>query len=251
MIPIPQATAAGVLVANLPGVNARSVAEYAVFAMLALARRFRTIDGDLRTAGWAAGRAHAEQAEELCGRTLGIVGPGAVGRAVRDLAGAFGMRVLAAGRSVVPPEFEPRLLPNLLAESDVVVICCPLTETTRGLIGADELALMRPHAILINVARGAVVDEAALLAALRARRIAGAALDVFAVQPLPPDHPFFALDNVLLTPHLAGITEGSMRRMGLGAVAEVLRVLAGEPPANLVNPDALPRWRARFGAAQP
>jgi len=249
MIPIPQATAAGVLVANLPGANAQSVAEYVLFALLALSRRFRAIDGDLRAHGWAAGRAHADSAQEIAGRTIGIVGPGAVGRAIRDLATAFGLRVLASGRQSVPLGFEPRPLAALLAESDFVVLCCPLTDATRNLIGAAELARMQPHAVLINVARGAVVDEAALVAALRTGKISGAALDVFATQPLPPDHALFGLPNVLLTPHLAGITEASMRRMGLGAVAEVVRVLAGEAPRHLVNPDALPRFRARFAPA--
>ncbi len=248
MIPLPEATAAGVLVANVPGANARSVAEYVVFSILALVRRFRRIDGDLRAHGWAAGRAHADDAGEIFGRTAGIVGPGAVGRAVRDmLAGAFGMRVLATGRGPVPAGFAARDLDTLLAQSDILVLCCPLTEDTRGLIGAAQLARMPPHAVLVNVARGAVVDEAALISALRERTIAGAALDVFATQPLPLEHPFFGLDNVVLTPHLAGITGESMRRMGLGAVAEVARVLAGEPPAALANPAALPRFRARFG----
>jgi D-3-phosphoglycerate dehydrogenase / 2-oxoglutarate reductase len=172
-----------------------------------------------------------------------------VGCAVRDLAATFGMRVLATGRRAGPQGFLPRPLDALLAESDFLVVCCPLTEATRGLIGAAQLARMPPHAVLVNVARGAVVDEAALLAALRERRIGGAALDVFATQPLSPQHPFFALDNVLLTPHLAGITEASMRRMGLGAVAEVARAFVGEPPANLVNPGALPHWRTRWRIA--
>jgi D-3-phosphoglycerate dehydrogenase len=241
MIPLPEATEAGVLVANLPGVNARSVAEYVIFAMLALTRRFRRIDRDLRTEGWVVARAHADLTQELAGRTVGIIGPGNVGRAVQTIAQhGFGMRVIAASRGA------GTAVDDLVSEADFLVLSCPLTGETRGLINRDRIGRMKPGACLINVSRGAVVDDDALLAALRDGRIAGAALDVFSTQPLPPDHPYFGLENVILTPHLAGITEQSMRRMGLGVAEETLRVLAGKPPLNLVNPEALQRWTSRF-----
>lgn len=252
MIPIGAATAAGVLVANVPGVNARSVAEYVLFAALALARRFRAIDRDLRTRGWEAGRAHAPTAGELYGRTLGLVGVGHVGRAVAAIAGdGFGMTIVGHARNAdrLPLNVEYRPLDALLAESDVVVLACPLTEETRGLIDARRIALLKPGALLVNVARGAVVDEAALIAALAAGRIGGAAVDVFTTQPLPPGSPWLALDEAVLTPHLAGITEESMARMGVGAVEEALRVLAGGLPANLVNPEATALYGRRFGVA--
>jgi D-3-phosphoglycerate dehydrogenase len=249
MIPLTEATEAGVLVANLPGVNARSVAEYVIFAMLALSRRFRRVDHDLRTEGWLAGRVHADLTQELAGQMLGIIGPGNVGRAVHAIAqGGFGMRVIAASRAAgtAPHGFVQRAVDELVAEADIVVLCCPLTPETQGLMNRDRIGRMKSSACLINVSRGAVADEDALLAALREGRIAGAALDVFSAQPLPPDHPYFGLANVILTPHLAGITEQSMRRMGLGVAEETLRVLAGKPPLNLVNPEALPRWTNRF-----
>ena len=248
MIPVAAATAAGVLVANVPGVNARSVAEHVAFAMLALSRRFRRLDRDLRRDGWLAGRAHAESGRELAGRSVGLVGFGHVGRAVHAVAArGFGMRVLVHTPRApeLPDGAVLRPLDALMAEADFVVLCCPLTDATRGLIDAARIARMRPDAYLINVARGPVLDEAALLAALREERIAGAALDVFAEQPLPADHPLLTLDTVLLTPHLAGITDESMARMGRGAVEEALRVLRGELPVNLVNPAVVPAYRAR------
>lgn len=250
MIPIEAATAAGVLVANVPGANARSVAEHAMFGALALARRFRMIDRDLRHDGWLAGRAHADRTHELHGQTLGIVGYGAVGRAVGSIASAgFGMRVLAATRR---PEYLPagvaaRTLDALLSESDIVVLCCPLTPETRGLVDRRRLGLMKHGAVLVNVARGAVVDEGALVEALRAGRIGGAVLDVFETQPLAPDHPLLGLDTVMLTPHLAGITQESMERMGIGVAEETARILAGGLPLNLVNPQVEGAYRRRFG----
>ncbi len=253
MIPLEAATRCGVLVANVPGANARSVAEYVILAALALARRFRDIDADLRLRGWSAARAHAEATIEIAGRTIGIVGFGAVGRAVAAIAaGGFGMRVLAAQRRPgVIPGVEVRSLDELLAESDIVVLCCPLTEETRGMVGQERLARMKPASVLVNVSRGAVVDEAALVAALSEGRIGGAALDVFAAQPLAPDHPLLGLGNVILTPHLAGITEPSMERMGMAVATEVERVLSGAAPANFVNPAAEATYRRRFPSPGP
>ncbi len=249
MIPVEAATAAGVLVANVPGVNARSVAEYVVFAALALARRFRAIDGDLRQKGWLAGRAHSLSARELNGATLGIIGMGHLGKAIAAIASAgFGMRVLGSTRrnSGFPQDVEPVSRDELLNKSDYVVLACPLSPETRGMISARELGLMRKGSFLINVARGAVTVEDDVIAALRSGHLGGAAIDVFAEQPLPAGHPFLSLPNVILTPHLAGITEESMERMGIGAVEETLRVLKGDLPVNLVNPSVVAHYRRRF-----
>jgi D-3-phosphoglycerate dehydrogenase len=133
-----------------------------------------------------------------------------------------------------------------MGEADIIVLCCPLTPETTGLVNRERMARMKPHSLLVNVSRGPVIDDDALIRALREQRIGGAALDVFAAQPLPPDHPYFSFDNVIITPHMAGITEDSMLRMGLGAVEEALRVLAGELPLNLRNPEAVERYRSRF-----
>src|SRR5262245_20764689 len=249
MIPVEAASAAGVLVANVPGVNARSVAEHVVFVALALARRFRAIDTDLRRKGWLAGRAHSIIARELHGATMGIIGMGHLGRAITIIAGpGFGMSVLGSTRrnSGFPEGVKPVTRNELLRLRDYVVLACPLSPETRGMIADRQTALMPKGSFLINVARGAVTVEEDVVAALRTGHLGGAAIDVFAEQPLPPDHPFLALGNVILTPHLAGITEESMARMGIGAVEEALRVLKGNLPLNLVNPSVVAHYRRRF-----
>jgi D-3-phosphoglycerate dehydrogenase len=249
MIPLEAASAAGVLVANVPGVNARSVAEHVVFVALALARRFRAIDGDLRRKGWLAGRGHSLSARELDGATMGIIGMGHLGKAIAAIAASgFGMRILAHTRrnAGYPQDVEPVSRDELLKRSDYVVLACPLSPETHGMISARELSLMRKGSFLINVARGAVTVEDDIVASLKSGHLGGAAIDVFAEQPLPPDHPFFDFSNVILTPHLAGITEESMERMGIGAVGETLRVLKGDLPVNLVNPSVVAQYRRRF-----
>lgn len=249
MIPLDAATAAGVLVANVPGVNARSVAEHVIFVALALGRRFRAIDSDLRQKGWLVGRAHSLDAREMQGATMGIIGMGHLGKAITAIAQAgFGMHVLAHTRrnAGFPEGVEPSSRDELLKRSDYVVLACPLSSETRGMIAARELAIMRKGAFLINVARGAVTNEDDVVSALRSGHLGGAAIDVFAEQPLPADHPLFGFPNVILTPHLAGITEESMERMGVGAVEETLRVLRGDLPVNLVNPSVVAHYRKRF-----
>lgn len=249
MIPMAEATAHRVMVANCPGTNADSVAEYVVAQMLALARGLPEIIQRTRSGDWPGARALADAAFELRGATLGIVGVGAIGRALARIASAgLGMRVLGFQRHLeriaAPVEAAPTLA-ALLAASDVVALACPLNESTRGLIDAAGLARMKPTAWLINVSRGAVIDQPALIAALRERRIAGAALDVFTDQPLAAGHPLLMLDNVLPTPHLAGITAQSMRRMSALAVEQLLQMLAGGVPPHLVNPEVLQRGAPR------
>lgn len=248
MIPVEPATEAGVLVANVPGANAATVAEHVFFAGVALLRRYPQVSRDLREKGWAAARAHSDRGHELFGRTLGVVGFGAVGQAVARLGKAFGMELSAFVRrpETLPEGVGFRPLDRLFREADMLVLCVPLTPETRGMVSRALIAAMKPDAVLVNVARGPVVDEAALLEALQESRILGAALDVFSEQPLPPGHPFLSLANVILTPHMAGITEESMARMGIGAAEEVLRVLRGELPKELRNPEAVARYRARF-----
>ncbi|RWB00153.1 MAG: hydroxyacid dehydrogenase [Mesorhizobium sp.] len=251
MIPMEAATAAGVLVANVPAVNARSVAEHVMFAALALLRNFRVVDRDLRTKGWLAGREHANSNSELAGKTIGIVGLGAVGQAVGHIAAhGFDLKVVATTRSMQPAPDKVGFLSidALVEQSDIIVLCCPLTPETRGLINRERIARMKPHALLINVSRGPVIDDDALMEALQRRRIGGAALDVFATQPLPSNHPYFGFDNVIITPHMAGITEESMMRMGVGAAGEALLVLANKLPVNLRNPEVVDHYRRRFPA---
>ena len=239
LVPLEDATARGVMVSNIPGGNAQSVAEYCAMAMLMLARNISAITASLRGSTWDAARALGAHAHEIGAMTLGIVGVGAIGsRLARIARNGFGMRVLGNQRRMerLPLEAEPSSLDALLPQSDFLVVTCPLTPQTHHLINKERIAQLRPTAWLINVGRGPVVEEAALVAALRARRIAGAMLDVYEHYRLEPGHPFFALDNVVLTPHLSGMTQESRARMSVAAAEEMLRMLAGEPPRNFVNP---------------
>jgi D-3-phosphoglycerate dehydrogenase len=241
LVPLAAATARGVMVSNLPGVNAQSVAEYCTMAMLMLARNVSSITSSLRSGSWDSARALGADGREISGMTLGLVGVGAIGtRTARIARHGFGMKVLGTQRRLdrLPAEAQRCSLEELLAASDFVVLTCPLTPQTRHLLNERTLALMKREAWLINVGRGPVVDETALVAALRARRIAGAMLDVYEHYRLEPGHPLFALDNVILTPHLAGMTRESRARMGVAAAEEMVRMLSGEPPRNFVNPEA-------------
>ena len=254
MIPVDAATACGVLVANVPGVNANAVAEHVVGQMIHLARLRSAMSARLAdhdAAGWSRARALADHGVELAGRTVGVVGYGHIGQAVvRVCMQGFGMQAMACARSTPadadsPVQFLP--LPELLRRSDFVVLACPLTPETRGLIGPSELMSMRRGAWLINVARGPIVQEAALVECLQNGHLAGAALDVFDAQPLPADHPFWTMEQVLVTPHVAGITDDSMQRMGVTAAAAVAELLAGRMPKHCINPQARAAFEAKVG----
>lgn len=237
-IPLDEATANGVVVANVPGVNAGSVVEHATMLMLALARRGFSVVDKLRRDRWDTARAEAGGAREVQGCTVGIVGFGTVGQRIGALwHAAFGARILAysPGIAALPAWAVSCGLRELAGAADFVVLCCPLTPETRGMIDAGFLATMRPQAYLVNVARGAIVDESALLQALRAGRIAGAGLDVYPAHPLPAASPLLEMDNVICTPHCAGISTASLEAMGHGAVQEVLRILDGDEPLHPVN----------------
>jgi D-3-phosphoglycerate dehydrogenase / 2-oxoglutarate reductase len=245
LVPLAAATARGVPVANLPGENAQSVAEYCVMAMLMLARNVMAIAGAMRTRPWDEARALALPAHEIAGMTVGVVGVGEIGRRVAVICrNGFGMRVLGHQRRLerLPPEAEAADLDHLVAQSDFVVLACPLNPDTHHLFGAARLAAMKRSAWLINVGRGPVVDEAALVEALHERRIAGAMLDVYEHYRIAEGHPLFALNNVILTPHLAGSTHESRARSSVRAAELTLRMLAGDKPETLVNPEA---WDAR------
>ena len=249
MIPVEEASRLGIAVANVPQVNAVSVAEYVVGQILALAHRLRLVDATLRAQGWQQARQLADGSSEVAGKVVGIVGMGAIGTEVARICHeGLRARVLGARRSAapMPPHVTPVALEELFTTADTVVLACPLNDSTRGLVDAALLARMKPGAFLVNVSRGAVVDEPALVEALRHGRLAGAALDVFAQQPLPPSSPLLAMPQVILSSHLAGITEDSMRRMGDGAVDQVLQLLAGEVPRHWVNKEAGAAIRARL-----
>ncbi len=242
------ATRLGICVVNTPDAPTQPVIEKTVGWALALAHRLPWADRVARSAGWAG--KETLMGEDLAGKTIGLVGLGRVGRGVaRICATALGMTVLAYDPNCDEDSArEPHVdfvcdLHELIGLSDFVSLHCPLTRETRGLIGETELAAMKPSAYLINTARGPIVDEAALVAALQDGRIAGAALDVFDAEPLPPGHPLATLDNVLLGPHFGSLTREAVERMSLGSAEQVLMVLRGQRPPHLVNAEAWERRR--------
>jgi len=240
LVPVAAATAHGVMVANLPGINAHSVAEYCAMAMLLLARNALSIIDSLKNDTWDEARRLGAGAREIAGMTLGIVGVGAIGSRLAKIArNGFGMKVLGHQRRLdrLPAEAAPASLEELLRQSDFVVLACPLTPQTRYLVNHQTISFLKSSAWLINVGRGPVVQEEALLEALRGKRIARAMLDVYEHYRLEPAHPLFALDNVILTPHLAAVTQESRARASVAAADEMLRILRGERPRNLVNPE--------------
>jgi D-3-phosphoglycerate dehydrogenase len=246
LIPVASATAHGIPVANVPGVNSQAVVEFCIASFLALARRQELMNATLRSSGWAAARKYSTITTELAGKTLGVVGVGSIGSALaKACQAAFGMRVIGyhPDSSRVPDGVEAVSLDALFSQADYISLNCPLNDSTRHLVNAARLALMKPTAVLVNAARGAVVDEQALADALRERRIGGAAVDVFTVQPLAADHPFLQLDNIILTPHAAALTRESSEKMGVGTARQILQLLKGEKPQFMVNPDAWERRR--------
>ena len=254
MIPVAQASAHGVAVANVPAVNARSVAEYAMAQMLALARQLPECENALRAGDWSGPRAHAEHLPDLHAKTVAIVGTGAIGKALAQMCSAgFGMRVLGVRRSAARDSAKITFtsLDGALATADFLVLACPLNEATRHLINTHTLARAKPGLFIVNVARGAVIDTPALEAALESGQVAGAALDVFETQPLPAHARLRQLPRVRLTPHLAGITHGSMQRMSEGVAEQLQQMLAGQMPRHLCNPEAVHAIRARWAHLRP
>ncbi|MGA2289886.1 hydroxyacid dehydrogenase [Bradyrhizobium sp.] len=243
-------TAAGVLVVNQSGGNAHSVAEHALGMMLTLSKRILEADRALRRE--ANVNRNALIGTEAQGRTIGIVGLGHVGRRIAELCrGLLGMKVLAYDPYLSAAEMAARgaekvELDDLLRRSDYVSINCPLTRESRGMIGAREFASMQPHAYFITTARGFIHDEAALVEALRERRIAGAGIDVWSKEPPPPDHPLLQFDNVLASPHTAGVTREARANMGRIAAEQMLEALDGKRPARVVNPEVWPGYAGRF-----
>jgi D-3-phosphoglycerate dehydrogenase len=248
LVPLASATAHGVAVSRIPGGNAQSVAEYCVMSMMVLARNFPEIHSSIRTKPWDETRLLGAKAHEIAGMTAGIVGVGEIGKRVaRICRQGFGMKVLGFQRSLqnVKGDAEPAALEGILSESDFIVLTCPLTPETHHLFNRERISRMKATAWLINVGRGAVIEESALIEALQKKTIAGAMLDVYEHYRLEPGHPLFALDNAVLTPHLAGMTQESRKRMGAAAAEETLRMLAGERPQNFVNPEVWSKFLER------
>jgi phosphoglycerate dehydrogenase-like enzyme len=237
------ATAAGVLVTDTEGSGVSAV-EHTMALMLAIVRRIPQEDRAMRDGRWQT----PPLGVEMSGKTLGIVGLGRIGTRIAAFGRLLGMRVLATGLSLndgraVAAGATRVTLDTLMAESDVVSLHLRLSDKTRGIVGARHLALMKSTAYLVNTARGPLVDESALVAALRERRIAGAALDVYDVEPLPADHALLGLDNVVLTPHVGFVTREAYDLFFAGVVDAIEALLAGKTPSRALNPEATAKGR--------
>lgn len=249
-IDIAAATRRGVAVLNTPDVLSEATADLAWALLLAAARRVVEADGFVRSGRFTGWSPELLLGVEVYGKTLGVVGAGRIGQAVARRAAGFGMRILYYNRRRLPKAVEQELhltyadLATVLQEADFISLHCPLTPDTRHLIGAAELRLMKPTAVLINTSRGPVVDEAALVAALKEGRIFGAGLDVFEQEPAL--HPELAgLPNVVLAPHIGSAATETRQRMVDLVVSGVLAVLRGSRPSNLVNPEIFEREGSR------
>ncbi len=246
-------TRAGVAVMNQAGSNASAVAEHTLGLMLGLSKRIAESDRRLRR-GERFTRSEAK-GFDLRGRTLGLVGIGHAGRCTAQLAAAFGMNIIAHDPFVDPAEIkrrgaEPAALDDLLRRADVVSLHCPLDATTKGMMSAVAFARMKAGALFISTARGGIHDEAALFDALKSGHLAGAGLDVWQVEPPPPDHPLLRLDKVLATHHTAGVTVESRKQMATMAASQIIGLAKGIRPPRLVNPEVWPVLLARLNRVE-
>jgi D-3-phosphoglycerate dehydrogenase / 2-oxoglutarate reductase len=249
-VDVKDCTDAGVLVVNQTGGNAEAVAAHVVAMMLTLSKQIIQTDHALRR-GTMRDRA-AFIGNDVQGRTIGVVGFGNVGRRVAELCrGLFGMQVIAFDPYLDADTIAARgaakvTLDELLQRADFVSVNCPLDDGTRGMIGAREFALMQPHAYFITTARGFIHDERALAEALRSKQIAGAGIDVWDKEPPPPDHPLLQFDNVIASPHTAGVTREARANMGRIAAEQLIMTLDGKRPPRMVNPQVWPAYAKRF-----
>lgn len=249
-IDVATATELGMVVAYVPDYCMDEVSDHAMSLLLALNRRLLPFDRYARTEGWGSVPLTLP-VMRLRGKVLGLVGMGRIGREVCRKAQAFGMRVLAWDPYLSPEQFkavgaESASFEAMLGEADFVSIHAPLNAETRGIIGERAFGLMKPTAYLINCARGPIVDEAALIKALRQGRIAGAGLDVLESALPPQNHPLFAMDNVIVTPHVAFFSQESLIELRTRASQAVVDVLSGRVPGNVANPQVFPNTRATF-----
>lgn len=235
-VDVSAATEAGIAVANMPGANAPSVAEGTALLMLAALRRLPALDRATRQGrGWPLDPELGETVRDIGGCTVGLVGYGNIAKRVGDIVAAMGATVVhTSTRDDGHPGWRP--LPDLLAESDIVSLHLPLTDDTHHLLDRNAIAVMKPSAVLVNTSRGAIVDEHALVDALRDGRLAAAGLDVFEAEPVAPDNPLFDLDNVVVSPHVTWYTADTMRRYLIEAVGNCRRLRDGQPLAHLVTP---------------
>jgi len=240
-IDVAAASARKIPVGNTPGVLTETTADFAFALLMAVARRIPEAQGYVQAGEWRTWHPTVLSGRDVFGATLGILGFGRIGQAMARRASGFGMRILALRRSSAQPSMpgvEMVSFSQILEESDFLSLHVPLTERTQHMIGADELQAMKRSAVLINTARGAVVDQAALAQALREGRILAAGLDVADPEPIPPDDPLLALPNCVLTPHIASASVATRRKMALMAAENVIAGLAGRALPHCVNPTA-------------
>jgi len=244
-VDIEAASERGIVVCNTPGVNARSVAEHTIALLFGVERNLHTADRHVRSGGW---QRAAYTGAELQDLTLGLMGYGSIARETAAIARGIGIDILA-----YDPHRDPDAVPDgvdrvtafidLFERADAVSLHVPLTDETRGAVSTRELEALGEHGVLINTARGGIVDEAALVEALETATIRGAGLDNFEEEPPRNNHPLFDQDNVLLTPHIGGVTRDALERMSRGAAANVRTVYEGGLPSSTVNREAL-QWEA-------
>jgi len=238
-IPVAAATEKKIPVANLPGSNTRAVVEYCLAVIFYFRRRLDQINEKLRHDGWNKARPLADSLSEIESTTIGIVGVGAIGSKISKIALDLGMVAIGFTRhpDSMPKGIKSVSKAELFKQSDIVIISCSLNDETRGMVDKTMIDLMKPTAILINIARGPIVDSTAIVAALKEGRLAGAAMDVHDHHPLEGSELVFNAPNLLLTPHIASITATSLQKMSEGSVDTLLKILHGQRPTNIVNPE--------------
>jgi D-3-phosphoglycerate dehydrogenase len=247
-IDVPAATARNIVVVYAPQAPTVSTAEHAVALMMETAKRLNEAEKAVRGHDWRGYLRRDNKGMELDGRTLGLVGMGRIGSRVAKVGLALGMKVVVCDPFVTPDraaELGVTLVPSLealLNEADVVSLHLPATTETRNLMNTERFAQMKPGAILINSARGALIEESALVDALRSGRLAGAGLDVFQQEPIPDDHPLLQFENVVLSPHIASRTGAGHHRIWETTIVQALQVLRGEKPPFMLNPEI---WETR------
>ncbi|MFI4985878.1 MAG: hydroxyacid dehydrogenase [Alphaproteobacteria bacterium] len=249
VVDVEACTKAGVIVINQAGSNKEAVAEHTLGLMLSLAKKIAETDRLLRKRKGLDRFAYS--GNDLAGKTVGIIGIGNIGTRTAELCRVFNMTVLACDPYLSAAAITARgaakvELAELLRRADFVSVHCPRSSETFGMIGRDELALMKPTAYFISTARGGIHQEDALVEALAQKRIAGAGVDVFLAEPPAPDHPLLAFDNVIATPHIAGMTEEAKQEMAASAARQWIAIFNGAAPRCLVNPDAWQRYVERF-----
>ena len=232
-----QAARQGITVAVAAGANADAVAEHAIALMLTLVREIHTLNNKVHRGGWVG---TAWLGRDFRESVVGVIGYGSIGRSTAMLAHALGAKVIVFGRTrTQADQFE--VVPHLeqmLARIDILSLHCPLNDQTRGLIGRKELALLKPGALVINTARGPVIDESALVDALASGHLGGAGLDTFETEPLPADNPLLTMNNVILTPHVAGVTRDAARRVATITAQNIIDAIAAKPlPRNNIIVD--------------